>query len=417
MGIVNVTPDSFSDGGAYFTVDHAVAHAHELLQRGATILDIGGESTRPGADAITISEEISRVVPVITELRTLGVPLSIDTCHAAVASAALDAGACIINDISGFRDENMVSLAARSNAGLVVMHMQGTPQTMQQDPHYDDVVAEVAQYLSEQADRLVSRGVEPERIMLDPGFGFGKTYAHNLALMRHTNTLVQTGYPVLVGVSRKSMIGALTGYEISRDRDQASAEVGVATVAQGASVLRVHNVEATMDALQLSSTSSPAFLALGSNVGDSLAALGEAIEAIDKLPNTAVVQASHSYSTEPAYELDQPAFCNAVVEVRTSLGPWALLAHLQAIENEMGRVRTLSNGPRTIDLDVLSYGALELHAPSLDIPHPRMLERDFVVTPLLEIAPDFSLPNGAVPSREDAHLGRITQRGPELFKR
>lgn len=249
MGIVNVTPDSFSDGGQHATADAAIAHARLLIAEGAQILDVGGESTRPGSDAVAVPEEIARVLPVIEALRDAGVALSVDTCKPQVMQAALDAGADMINDVTGFSDPRARGVVAgHATCGLCVMHMQGEPRTMQLAPHYDDVVTEVRDELMRRARALESLGVASRRITLDPGFGFGKTVAQNYALLRDLGQLVDTGFPVLIGVSRKSMIGAVTGRPVG-DRLAGSLAAALAGVARGGAIVRVHDVAATRDAL------------------------------------------------------------------------------------------------------------------------------------------------------------------------
>lgn len=250
MGIVNVTPDSFSDGGEHATADAAVEHGLRLVREGADILDVGGESTRPGSDEVPPDVESARVLPVVERLaREAGVPVSIDTRHAEVAHAALASGASIVNDVAGFRDSAMVEVAAASDAGLVVMHMLGEPKSMQANPRYDDVVAEVRAFLERQATALVAAGVAPERICVDPGIGFGKTLDHNLALLRALSELASLGYPVLVGASRKRMIGDLTGEPEPKRRLGGSVAVALWAATHGASVVRVHDVRETKQAL------------------------------------------------------------------------------------------------------------------------------------------------------------------------
>lgn len=257
MGIVNVTPDSFSDGGAFFAqgsqeAQHelAIAHARELIAQGSDILDIGGESTRPGAQPVTVEEELNRVMPVIQAALHMDVPVSIDTRRPQVMRAAVDAGVDIINDINGFRDPESFAIAAASRCGLCIMHMLGEPQTMQQDPRYGDVVAEVLLALTQMRDRFVAQGVNAHRILIDPGFGFGKTLEHNLLLMRSLDRFAET-QPVLAGVSRKSMIGAITGQAKPADRVAGSVAAALWAAKHGASVLRVHDVRATVDALKV----------------------------------------------------------------------------------------------------------------------------------------------------------------------
>lgn len=251
MGIVNVTPDSFSDGGEHARSEQAIAHAERLVLEGAQILDIGGESTRPGADPVSVEDELARVLPVIVAMRDAGVALSVDTCKPEVMRAALDAGADILNDVTGFRDP-LTQYVARShaNCGVCVMHMQGEPRTMQHAPHYDDVVQEVKAYLLGQARLLEDLGINSNRISLDPGLGFGKTVAQNFALIQGLEALAQAGYPVLLGVSRKSMLGAVTGQPVT-NRLAGSIAGALAGVTRGASIIRVHDVAQTRDALSI----------------------------------------------------------------------------------------------------------------------------------------------------------------------
>jgi dihydropteroate synthase len=249
MGVVNVTPDSFSDGGVTYDPRDAVASGRSMLASGADLIDVGGESTRPGARGVTPNEELARVLPVVADLASSGAIVSIDTRHAEVASACVAAGVSAINDVSGFSDPAMVALAASCDAGLVVMHMQGDPGTMQDEPRYGDVVAEVAECLKARASRLESAGVARERIVVDPGIGFGKTTAHNLELLRRLDEIVDLGYPVLVGVSRKRFVGEITGVSEPRERLAGSLAAALEAVAGGASAVRVHDVADTVAAL------------------------------------------------------------------------------------------------------------------------------------------------------------------------
>jgi len=252
MGILNVTPDSFSDGGEYRDAVAALWHGTALAHEGADIVDVGGESTRPGSDPVSVREELARTVPVVDALaRGLDVPLSVDTRRAEVAEACVAAGASIINDVSGFRDPAMVAVAAACDAGLVVMHMLGEPKTMQVEPHYDDVVAEVREYLGVQAGMLEAAGVARERIAVDPGLGFGKTTAHNLELLRRLDEIASLGYPVLIGASRKRFIGEVTGVTTPSARVHGSTAVALWSAAHGAGVVRVHDVSATVESLAM----------------------------------------------------------------------------------------------------------------------------------------------------------------------
>ena len=248
MGVVNVTPDSFSDGGRYLDARAAIAHGEQLAAEGAAILDVGGESTRPGADPVTEQEELRRVVPVVEGLTGVA-RVSIDTSKAVVAAAALDAGADYVNDVTAFRgDPELAGLVADRGVDCCLMHMLGTPRTMQQDPRYDDVVSEVKAFLEARLAYAVGEGVAEERVMLDPGIGFGKTVEHNLELIRRLDEIVALGRPVVFGVSRKSFLGKLTGRAVG-ERAVATAAANVLALERGASIFRVHDVPETVDAL------------------------------------------------------------------------------------------------------------------------------------------------------------------------
>jgi dihydropteroate synthase len=254
MGILNATPDSFSDGGTFQALEKAVERALQMVAEGADIIDVGGESTRPGAESVQTSEEIARTVPIIGKLREQSdVLISIDTMKADVARAAVAAGADIINDVSACSDPDMAAVAAETGAGLVLMHMQGRPRTMQENPHYDDVVSEVRKFLEERMAAAIRQGAAEEQICFDPGIGFGKTDVHNLALINGIPVLAAAGRPVLIGVSRKSLFGRLLGREVN-ERLAGSLAAGVVSVLRGASILRVHDVKETCDATGLVDT-------------------------------------------------------------------------------------------------------------------------------------------------------------------
>jgi dihydropteroate synthase len=244
MGIVNVTPDSFSDGGRFLAHDAAIAHGLAMAGAGADLVDVGGESTRPGAAEIGAAAEIDRVVPVVRALAEQGVLVSIDTSKAEVAAAAIEAGAVVVNDVTALGDPAMPGLVAGAGSGVVLMHMKGIPRTMQIDPHYDDVVAEVRDFLLERATTAESSGIAPDAVCIDPGIGFGKNLDHNLALMARIGVLAATGYPVLVGASRKSWITHLLGDMGQADRDLVTTTAHALAIAGGASVIRVHDVVA-----------------------------------------------------------------------------------------------------------------------------------------------------------------------------
>jgi len=249
IGIINVTPDSFSDGGRFFAAEQAIEHGRRLIADGADVVDIGGESTRPGARAVSEEEESRRVLPVIEALVSDGAVVSIDTSKPTVALAATEAGAAIVNDVSA--SPEMVEIAARTGAGLVIMHMQGTPRTMQVDPTYVDVVREVRDFLVQRAAFAVDRGVDKGQIVIDPGIGFGKTLEHNLDILTHIDAFVAAGYPVLIGTSRKSFLGLLTGETVPERRDLATAATTALAVAAGVFAVRVHNVAVSRPAMQV----------------------------------------------------------------------------------------------------------------------------------------------------------------------
>lgn len=250
MGVINVTPDSFSDGGRHDTPRAALEHAQALITEGADLLDIGGESTRPGAQPVSEAEEIRRIVPVLDALRDCGRPLSVDTRRPAVMRAALEHGADLINDIEALRAPGALEAVRDSDCGVCLMHMLGQPGTMQQAPHYDEVVGEVEDFLAARVAAALEAGIARERIIVDPGIGFGKTVAHNLMLLAALDELVALGQPVLIGVSRKSMIGKLTGRETGH-RLPGSLSAMLAAVQRGAAIVRVHDVAATCDALRV----------------------------------------------------------------------------------------------------------------------------------------------------------------------
>ncbi len=248
MGVLNITPDSFSDGGAWLSVENAVAHARQMADVGADIIDVGGESTRPGSAPVSAGEELQRVVPVIEALRAgIDVPVSIDTQKPAVMRAAVAAGAGMINDVNALLADGAIETAAALGVPVCLMHMQGVPETMQDEPGYRDVVAEVISFLGARAAACEAAGIAPGQIVLDPGFGFGKTVGHNLSLLRRLDALVALGYPVLVGLSRKSLIGKVLGLPVDK-RLYPSVALAVLAVWQGASIVRCHDVRQTREA-------------------------------------------------------------------------------------------------------------------------------------------------------------------------
>jgi len=250
MGILNVTPDSFSDGGHHVSIAAGIAHAHQLIEEGAEILDIGGESSRPGAQPVSVEEELRRVLPIIEALQNCNVPLSVDTCKTEVMLAAIAAGADMINDINALQGEGALDAVASSNVAVCLMHRQGTPQTMQDAPAYADVVTEVMAFLEARMAVAQAVGIGRERLVIDPGFGFGKSLGHNVALLRQLDRFQALGVPLLAGLSRKSMLGQITGLAVD-ERLIPSVAAAVIAAMKGAKIMRVHDVKASKEALQI----------------------------------------------------------------------------------------------------------------------------------------------------------------------
>jgi len=251
MGILNVTPDSFSDGGMWFDRDKALRHAHEMARDGADLIDVGGESTRPGAPEIALQEELDRVIPLVESIvAESGLAVSVDTSKPEVMTAAVEAGAAMINDVYALRREKALETVAALGVPVCIMHMQGTPRNMQHEPHYQDVTGEVLDFLTERVNACRQAGIQGDRVIIDPGFGFGKTLQHNIELFHHLDVFVTTGCPVLVGISRKAMLGQITDRTVGQ-RVAASAAAALLAAQAGAMILRVHDVAETVDALKV----------------------------------------------------------------------------------------------------------------------------------------------------------------------
>ncbi|WP_165062827.1 MULTISPECIES: dihydropteroate synthase [unclassified Adlercreutzia] len=418
MGVLNVTPDSFSDGGNFICPDDAVAHAKELIEAGASIIDVGGESTRPGASEVSADEEWQRIGSVVEQLCAEGMCVSVDTRHADVARLAVEAGASIINDVSGFTDPAMQEVALSCEAGLVVMHMRGTPETMQSNTEYTDVVAEVRDWLRQRTAQLENLGIAHERICIDPGPGFGKTAKQTIELMRNIHEFVRLGYPVMAAPSRKSYIAY--AYHIDdpdpKARDTASAVEALMACELGASVVRTHNVAET--AAALSQLRPYVVLSLGSNVAlvaesgeeqeAKIAQINYAVGQLCQLPDSQIIDMASFYESEPAYYENQDKFVNTAILLRSGIAPKELLDYLHSVENSLGRVRERENGPRTIDIDIVDYQMYNYSTDDLTLPHPRATERDFVVKPVSEMLPGHVLANGVALEEipEQDRLGR-----------
>ncbi len=477
MGVLNVTPDSFSDGGEHCDEKAAIAWGMKLLDEGADIIDVGGESTRPGFTPVTPDEEAKRVIPVIRALVDAGAIVSVDTRHPEVARIAVKLGAAIINDVTGFTNPEMVKVACESDCGCIVMHagevsaraprqtvtldtsaaaraaaagMTGTAaapeglpgsapagegeadeatpeqqadaaaaerldEVMRRSargvasvsasmgsgsrrftlPEESPIMRRVMGFLGDQARELMRAGVARERICVDPGPGFGKLADEDVVIQRATAKMVSMGYPVLCAVSRKRFVGAVSGVAEAAERDAATAGVCIAAVAQGARILRVHDVASVSQALNSYwSVAHPdprrAYVAMGSNVGDRVNYLARAASLINAIPLTCVTGVSHAYETEPAYGIATPVV-NAVAEIRTELAPLVLLDALMDVEKQLGRTRPKGQtgyGQRTIDCDLVWMEG-ETHAgKKLVLPYPSLGERDFVLLPMEDLMHD-----------------------------
>ena len=424
MGILNVTPDSFSDGGENLDTDAAIARGLQMLDEGADIIDVGGESTRPGHTPVDPDDEAERIIPVVRALAEAGAIVSVDTRHAEVASVCLTLGASIINDVSGFTDPDMVRVAADSDCGCVIMcdsefrtgeptrksvvlessnPRRRLPEPRQLPPvrrrftlpEEAPIMRSIMGFLGDQARTLQRAGISHDRICIDPGPGFNKTVDEDVVIQRAMRKLDSMGYVLMQAVSRKRFVGAVSGEQEPTDRDAATIGLTIAAIEAGARVLRVHNVAQVADAVNgywASAKKDPrqGFVSLGSNVGDRLGYIGRACKLINDIPLTCVVNVSQAYETEPAYGIATPV-ANAVAEIRTELHPLVLMDRLLEVENELDRVRKPGqegHGPRTIDCDLV-WVEDEMHAgPKLSLPHPRLGERDFVLVPMEDLMHD-----------------------------
>ena len=413
MGVVNVTPDSFSDGGRWFGAADAIEHGLRMVAEGADIVDVGGESTRPGAQRVSADEELRRVKPVITELVGAGVVVSVDTMRAQVAEWALEAGVSLVNDVSGgLADPYMPRLVAKAGVPYVVVHWRGHSHDMYSRAVYADVVREVHDELAQRVGAVIAEGVDPSMIVLDPGLGFSKNpapvgpEAHNWQLVAGLPELARIGgrdFPVLVGASRKRYLSRLFDEAGGEQRpytenDAATVAITALSAAAGAWCVRVHQVPANADAVRVAAAyrSCPPMtavvLALGSNLGDRQDILQGAVDAIVGLPGVRVTAVSPVYETVPVGGPAQPDYLNAVVLADAARPARELLDRLHEIEAAFDRVRLVRWGPRTLDIDIIVFGSERSDDPELTLPHPRAHERAFVLAPWHDVDPDAALP-------------------------
>jgi dihydropteroate synthase len=397
-----VTPDSFSDGGRHSDPAAAVARARAMVAEGAAIVDVGGESTRPGHSPVSVEEELRRVVPALEALADLDAPVSIDTSKAAVAREAARLGACVINDVWGLqRDPSMADAVAETGSAVVVMHNRD-----EADPTID-ILDDVERFFERSLNLAAGAGVPFGRILLDPGVGFGKTRRQNHSCIWNLDRFRRLGAPILVGLSRKSFIGGIIDAEVDRRLPGTLAADTIALM-RGASVLRVHDVVENRAALAvfaaLKGAAAPLsaeerkddgrariVLALGGNVGDKVLSLRRALRAIAAEPAIELTAVSRLYRTPPWGKTDQDWFVNACALGRTTLEPEALLERVKTLEVELGRVSAERWGPRVIDIDLIAYDDIALKTERLTLPHPELFNRAFVLVPLAEIAPDLTI--------------------------
>lgn len=421
MGILNLTPDSFSGDGLAGGVDLAVARADALVAAGTDILDLGGESTRPGHATIPAGEELARVIPVIERLAgRLPIPISIDTRKAVVAEAALSAGATIVNDVSGLTyDPLLAAVAARAGATVIVGHWR--PQ-QPDDPA--DVLDWLTAGLADSVRIATEAGVPRTQLMIDPGLGFAKLPPVSLAILRRLREVrARLGLPMLIGASRKGFIGAVLQRTVD-DRLAGSLATVSMSVAAGADAVRVHDVEPAVQVARMSDALvygwsdpmpawTPIYLGLGANLGDRAGTIARAIQELDAEREIRVLRRASLYETAPVGVTDQPVFLNTVVEALTTLAGRPLLDTVKRVERTLGRQSRERWGPREIDIDVLLHGASTLSEPGLEVPHRMMWERLFVLDPLAELRPDLLGPDGRL-IREHVRALQASQEGKSL---
>lgn len=421
MGILNITPDSFSGDGLAGGPDAAAARAEALVAAGADILDLGGESTRPGHDPITAEAEMARVLPVLNRLAgRLSVPISIDTRKSKVAEAALAAGASIVNDVSGLtHDPELAAVAAHAGAPIIIGHWR---RRKPDDPA--DVIDWLTAGLAESVRTATAAGIPRTSLIVDPGLGFAKLPPVSLAILRRLREVrARLGLPLLVGASRKGFIGAVLQRTVD-DRLAGSLATVSMSIASAADAVRVHDVEPAVQTARMSDalvygwddrmpTWTPIYLGLGANLGDRAGTIARAIQELDAEREIRVLRRASLYETAPVGFTDQPVFLNTVVEALTTLAGRQLLDTVKRVERTLGRQSRERWGPREIDIDVLLHGAARLSEPGLEVPHRMMWERLFVLDPLTELRPDLVGPDGRSIGAHVREL-RLSQEGHSL---
>ena len=446
MGILNVTPDSMSDGGENIDTDAAIARGLQMLDEGADIIDVGGESTRPGATPVDVEEELDRIGAVVQALAEAGAIVSVDTRHAETAGVCLSLGASIINDVSGFTDPQMVAVVSESDCGCVIMcdnEFRGNesrksvvlessnprrraPEPRQLPavrrrftlPEEAPIMRSIMGFLGDQARTLQRSGIAHDRICIDPGPGFNKTTDEDVVIQRAMRKLDSMGYVLMQAVSRKRFVGATTGIAEPADRDAATIGLTIAAIEAGARVFRVHDVAGAAQAINAywavaKKDPRQGFISLGSNVGDRMGYMARACELINQIPLTCVVNVSHAYETEPAYGIATPV-ANCVAEIRTELHPLVLMDKLLDVENQLDRVRPAGqegHGPRTIDCDLVWIEDEQHAGPKLTLPHPRLGERDYVLVPMEDLMHDpvrFLSHDGVLVQPPERRVGHVT---------
>jgi dihydropteroate synthase len=396
IGILNITPDSFSDGSDYFCADKAAERALQIQQQGADIIDIGAQSTRPGSERISANEEIARLKPFF-EKNSVEIPISVDTYYPEVAKFVLEKGASIINNVNGFRNPEMFEVAAKYNCSIIIMHSSYDFESESEvERKNEDIIDEIKNFFREKVKQAFGFGIDGEHIILDPGVGFSGSHENDLKIIANAEKFKEFGLPVLIGASRKSFIETCVGKVPPKERLAGSLAAHCFTVNCGADYVRTHDVNKTIQALRVNEKiqalrvengkKTTVFLALGTNLGDKRKNIEDAVDSLGRIPKTKVISVSSVLETEP-FEVpdEQDNYFNCCAKIETELLPHTLLGCCLGIESAMGRKRIIRHGSRIIDIDLLLYGDEKIETSDLSVPHPEMHRRDFVTKPLSEI--------------------------------